>query len=295
MFEEKRISEPVVSVVLPVHNGEKYLEESIKSILNQTYKNFELIIVNDMSTDTTPLILQRMAEQDSRIRIVNNRKNLKLPRSLNKGFKIAKGDYFTWTSDDNLYKADAFEKMVKYLSGNTNCDFVFSKIEYIDKNGELCGDAEYINGNLEELPFSNCIGACFMYCKAVHKKLGGYNPKKFLVEDYDFWLRVNRFFKMGFIPESLYFYRNHSGSLTATRSEQIKQGRIGLYEDELKWRTVPFETKVMLCKEIADYYYKRDDFKLFQKYMNKLKKYSEAEFNQYKGYFDEEKLKRSFR
>ena len=286
MIRQKLGDFPKVSVVLPVHNGEKYLRQSIESILNQSYKNFELIVVNDKSTDSTPFIIDEMAKKDARIVFVNNKKNLRLPKTLNRGFSFATGDLFTWTSDDNIFLETAFEEMVFFLKKNDDCDFVFSKIQYIDEDGVTYGDASYINGDLTDLPLSNCIGASFMYRNYVHKKLRGYNPKKFLVEDYDFWLRVYRDFKMGFIPKVLYYYRTHGESLTATKSEAIHLGRIGLYEDELKWKSLPKDTKIMLCKEVADYAYKHGDYRKFRKYMRLLKKYSNDVYEAYKGYFD---------
>ena len=98
-----------VSIILPTFNGEKYIEESINSILHQTYKNWELIIVNDASNDNTQDIINKFAEQSFKITVIQNDKNLKLPASLNIGFKKATGEYFTWTSDDNIYKENAID------------------------------------------------------------------------------------------------------------------------------------------------------------------------------------------
>ncbi len=283
-----------VSVILPVYNGEKYITESINSILNQTYSNFELIIVNDKSTDSTPEIIKAFTEKDNRIRVVTNTRNLKLPGSLNRGFSFASGDLYTWTSDDNLYKKNAFEEMVKYLEKNNDKDFVYAGIEYIDGQGNFIGTADYINGDLSDLPLSNCIGACFMYRNIVHKKLKGYNKKKFLVEDYDFWIRTYRYFNMGFISKVLYEYRNHGNSLTATRMEEIQAGRVGLYKDELKWSCFSLDIKIRICKEIADYYYKHENYAEFRRYMRILKRYSGSEYEAYKMYFDSDKLKGFF-
>ena len=90
----------LISIVLPVYNGEQYIDKAVESIIGQTYKNWELILVNDCSTDHTLEILEEYAGKDVRIRIINNTHNLKLPASLNVGFENAKGRYLTWTSDD---------------------------------------------------------------------------------------------------------------------------------------------------------------------------------------------------
>lgn len=290
MYTNQENQKLKVSVVLPVYNGEKFITESVNSILNQTYKNFELIIVDDKSTDSTPNIIKSFAEKDKRVHVLTNKKNLKLPSSLNRGFSFAKGDLYTWTSDDNLYKRNAFEEMVKFLECHPDSDFVYAGVEYIDEYSKYIGSADYINGDLSELPLSNCIGACFMYRNIVHKKLKGYNKQKFLVEDYDFWLRTYKNFNMGFISKILYEYRNHGNSLTATRMQEIQAGRIGLYKDELKWNCFSLDINIRICKEIADYYYKLDKYVEFRRYMKILKGYSLNEYEKYKLYFNPNKL-----
>src|SRR5262245_43666619 len=106
---------PLVSIVLPTYNGSRFIQKSIESCLHQTYRRIELIIVNDCSTDETPAIIEEYAKGDSRVRIIHNATNQKLPLSLNIGFAAAKGEYFTWTSDDNYYAPNAIEKMVDVL------------------------------------------------------------------------------------------------------------------------------------------------------------------------------------
>ena len=103
---------PKVSIVLPTYNGSAFITEAIDSILNQTFSDFELIIVNDCSTDNTFQLCKDYAQKDKRIKLISNSTNLKLPASLNVGFSYATGEYFTWTSDDNYYKDNAIEKMV---------------------------------------------------------------------------------------------------------------------------------------------------------------------------------------
>ena len=102
----------LISVVLPVYNGAAHMAASIDSIINQTYTNWELIIVNDCSIDETLAVATKYAKTDSRIKVVSNEVNLKLPMTLNRGFDEANGDYYTWTSDDNMYKPNAFQKLV---------------------------------------------------------------------------------------------------------------------------------------------------------------------------------------
>lgn len=124
-----------ISVVLPVYNGEQYIEESIQSVLNQTWQDWELIIVDDCSTDRTPEIIRWYAQQEPRIQVIQNAENQKLPRSLNIGFQCALGDYFTWTSDDNRYKPEAFETMLAYLCAAPEVGLVYCDMDFIDGEG----------------------------------------------------------------------------------------------------------------------------------------------------------------
>jgi len=211
----------LVSIVLPVYNGAKYLRESIDSVIAQTYTNWELLIVDDCSTDETAEISKEYIEKDSRIKYFLNEVNLRLPRNLNKGFSLAKGDYLTWTSDDNKYKPEAIEKMVNALETNDEVQFVYASCRMIDDDGN---EIEYImvdSNGTNKIVGINPVGACFMYTRKVYEVIGDYNHELILVEDFDYWQRIFMKFKTVAITEILYFYRMHSGNLTNTmRKEQ---------------------------------------------------------------------------
>ena len=211
--------EKLVSIVLPVYNGEKYIAKSIESVLAQTYSNIELIIVNDCSTDSTLEIINHYKANDSRIKIVNNIKNQRLPKSLNIGFSEASGEYFSWTSDDNMYKENAIEKMVSCLETN-NADFVNANYSNIDENDNIIKSV-YTLADINKLMFGNNIGACFLYTKSIAKKVGEYDANLFLAEDYDYWIRIGRHGKMCHIDDDLYLYRWHEQSLTQTKCKQV--------------------------------------------------------------------------
>lgn len=213
---------PKVSIVLPTYNGEKYIEESIKSIINQTFHDWELIIVDDCSTDNTPYIVRQYEKQDNRIRVIQNLENKKLPLSLNIGFADAKGEYLTWTSDDNIYIENAIELMNAELDRSKDIYMVYAGMINIDEYGKEIDRIKLYSE--KELPINNIIGACFMYRREVYQKVGGYDANLFLVEDYDYWLRIlEKFDGIKPIPEYLYLYRKHSGSLTERRKKTIEE------------------------------------------------------------------------
>jgi glycosyltransferase involved in cell wall biosynthesis len=213
-------NDPLVSVVLPTYNGRRYLAESIQSCLDQTYQNWELIIVDDCSTDDTPAIIERFARQDARVVPVRHEKNRRLPGALNTGFARSRGEYLTWTSDDNLYEPDALELMVRYLEAEPSTGLVYCDERWIDDEGEergLCLKAEP-----DELRNRNCINACFLYRRAVYEAVGEYDPAMFLIEDYEYWLRVAKQFRIAHLRGATpYRYRWHAGSLSRTRRGEV--------------------------------------------------------------------------
>lgn len=208
-----------VSIVLPVYNGENSLANAIESILCQTYQNLELIIVNDCSTDGTSKILEKYIVQDSRIKIINNSVNLKLPISLNVGFSQATGNYYTWTSDDNLYKKNAIERMVRTMEEKPNIDMVYADFTKIDEDGN---EIDFVKlDEPKSLLTANVVGACFLYKSKIAKKVGYYDPNLFLAEDYDYWIRIWRTGKLKHIKEDLYYYKCHKRSLSVTKRHLV--------------------------------------------------------------------------
>lgn len=210
----------LVSIVLPVYNGARFLRESIDSILNQTYANWELLILDDCSTDETPAISMEYVEKDNRIRYYRNEKNLRLPGNLNRGFSLCAGEYLTWTSDDNLFRPTALERMVDALESNPAVELVYASYQIIDENGvSMQVFGADLNGR-DHILGSNVVGACFLYTRKVYEQVGDYDVNLFLVEDFDYWQRTMMVFRAMPIEEVLYDYRWHDASLTSTKNEK---------------------------------------------------------------------------
>ena len=208
-----------ISIVLPTYNGAKYLRESIESCLAQTFRNWELIIVNDYSTDESGAIAEEYAAKDERIRVIHNETNLKLPVSLNVGFRQARGEYLTWTSDDNLFLPHALQVMLEFLRGHSEHIMVCTPYERIDIEGKRLNRV-YVPLKHHILGGS-CIGACFLYHRSVLETIGEYDPDWFLVEDYEYWLRIASKYTIGIVDHVSYLYREHPQSLTSTKKAEI--------------------------------------------------------------------------
>lgn len=203
----------LVSIILPVYNGAAYLSEAIESILNQSHTEFELIIVDDCSTDDSAVIAENYKNKDTRIKIIHNPENKKLPASLNIGHKAAKGNYITWTSHDNILKSDFLKTLLNSIK-EKGVGVVFSNYDIINEKGKII--REHVSGPSNGLLFGNLIGASFLYTKEIYLKLNGYNENLFLVEDYDFWLRASQICPFHHIGDNLYAYRLQEASLTNT-------------------------------------------------------------------------------
>lgn len=226
----------LISVVLPVFCGEKYLKFAIESVLNQSYENFELIIVDDKSKDNSLKIAKQYAEKDKRIKIIKNEENLKLPASLNRGFSAAKGEYYTWISHDNIMLPNFLAFMKAELDSDKSAAMVYANMRLIDSQGKILRgkgwyEFPYFSGNVI-LPdttdrlndvANNTIGAAFMYRACIAKFIGEYSPLLFGIEDYDYWMRMNEVFLIRHtrFTEPIYMYRFHKNSLTA-KDEELK-------------------------------------------------------------------------
>ena len=212
--------QPLVSIILPVYNGERFLKASIDSVIAQTFCNWELLILDDSSTDSSPEIAKEYARKDPRIVYFHNDKNLKLPNNLNKGFSLAKGEFLTWTSDDNMYRPPALEKMVTALQENPTAHLAFASCRIIDENDN---PIEYISVNensKKRIVGIDSVGACFLYTRKAYETIGDYDPECILVEDFDYWQRIFHRFDTVAIEEILYDYRYHSGALTSTMKQE---------------------------------------------------------------------------
>ena len=230
-----------VSIVLPVFNGEAYLAQAIESILNQTYTNLELIIVDDKSKDSTPQIIKDYMTRDARIQSYRNKKNRKLPRSLNIGFLHATGEYRTWTSHDNLYDPEAIETMVRALEENPEAGLVCADLRRIDERGEVTGEIRLREP--EEIYLTNTVGACFLYRHEVSKRIGGYDVELFLAEDYDYWIRLSKLAPFIHLPEILYSVRTHPDNLSTKKAKESNKAYCKVVKKHFKYLYDKIDTK----------------------------------------------------
>lgn len=212
MRASKDETSALISIILPVFNGEKYLVQAIQSCLDQTYRNLELVIVDDDSTDKTLEIAEEFAAKDSRIKIKKNVENIKLPASLNVGHQMATGAYLTWISDDNFFEPEALEIMYNAILREA-VGVVYSDFRVVEENGGFIRSVAINHSS--NLLLENSIGVCFLYTRQVYEMIGGYDEKLHTIEDYDFWLRLSLCCKFYHVEKVLYNFRRHSNSLSS--------------------------------------------------------------------------------
>ncbi len=228
------MSNPKVSVLMSVHNGEKYLREAIESILNQTFKEFEFVIINDASTDNSLEIIK--SYNDPRVRIINNPQNIGLTLSLNKGLKNVKGDYIARMDDDDISLPDRLKKQVAFMDQNPEIGVCGSWVKTI-------GETE---GEIWKYPVEHEVIRCNLLFKSVlaHSSVIfrreflnlyklKYNPKFCQAQDYDLWIRCSNYFKLSNLAEPLVLYRLHNKQIGYVYSENQEVAANNIREYQL--------------------------------------------------------------
>ena len=209
---------PKVSVVMSVYNGERHLRDAVESVLNQTFRDFEFIIVDDGSTDRTWEILK--SYEDPRIVLARNRENIGLTKSLNKGLQMAKGQYIARQDADDISLPERLAKQVEFLESNGEVGLLSCSFVEIDDEGRSVSiqilPAE--DSDLQErLLISNCFchGAA-MFRRECLESVGAYREEFEFAQDYDLWLRISERYKVANLEEALYRWRVRTDALSMT-------------------------------------------------------------------------------
>jgi glycosyltransferase involved in cell wall biosynthesis len=238
---------------MSVYNGEKYLEQAIESILDQTFRDFEFIIINDGSTDETSQILQRKQRSDARINIYDQ-ENRGLIASLNKGCRLAKGKYIARMDADDISVPDRFENQVNHLENHPETGVLGTWIKIIDQGGAPQFSWRYpTDPSLVKwtLLFRDCVAhPSVMMRRQALLSLNFYRPEALHVEDYDLWARATTRTQIANLPQFLYIYRAWEGNICSRFSKLQQKNITGmimpLMMECLLEHEVPHETLVAL-------------------------------------------------
>lgn len=201
---------PPVSVIMPAYNVERYVTRAVESILNQTFKDFELIIINDASEDGTPEILKRYQRLDKRIRVVNNEKRLQIAASLNKAVSLAKADIIARMDADDISLPKRLELQYSFLQKNPDVAVLGANIIIVDKDSKPISKRDYPETSeaLKKVMFrySPFAHPVVMFRKKIFLEFGGYNLSMVPCEDIDLWFKIGSKHKFATIPQPILKY-----------------------------------------------------------------------------------------
>jgi glycosyltransferase involved in cell wall biosynthesis len=271
------MNKPAISVILPVYNAEKYVALAIQSVLDQSFQDFELIIINDGSTDTSLGSIQKFS--DPRIKLINQ-ENQGLIKTLNTGIALAQSNYIARIDADDIWSdQDKLARQMEYLSQHIECVVLGTGAKIIDENGKEISSLHYPTSDTEirsQLLISNCfIHPSVIFNKEICLKVGGFNPNEKHVEDYGLWLRMGLQGTLANLPQELMSYRIHASSVTQQKNliqskncleliKRYKQDYPNYSKGTWKWRM-----KIFLLQTIG------------LKNLNKLKTFEKIIIRQY--------------
>ncbi|TCT14033.1 glycosyltransferase involved in cell wall biosynthesis [Natranaerovirga pectinivora] len=217
----------MISIILPVFNGEKFICNAIQSVLLQTYSKWELIIVDDGSTDQTSSLVKIFS--DKRIKYIYQ-KNQGPASARNQGINIAKGEYIAFIDADDLYLEDKLKEQVEYLRLHPEIDIVYNDIKVVDESLSYLYslNSEHVYNSKEEflamLLFRQIIPLppSIMLKKSCFEEGIRFNKKYSHGEDYDLTIQLAKKFCFGYLPKTLYIYRRHDNNLTNNHKKQLE-------------------------------------------------------------------------
>jgi glycosyltransferase involved in cell wall biosynthesis len=225
---------PIVTIIMPVYNGEKYLKESIDSVLKQTFSNFELLIINDFSIDRSSEIIK--SYNDVRIKLITNTKNEGILFTRNLGLTKALGKYIAILDCDDVAYRERLERQVSFLDKNKNCALIGSAVELIDENSQTISFSFQII-NPKAIPSNLLFGNSIVHSSIMARKEilinnGGYSNFS-LSEDYDLLVRISKKNIIMNLPIVLTKYRVHSSSISHKKRENMIEATKKIFKNQL--------------------------------------------------------------
>jgi glycosyltransferase involved in cell wall biosynthesis len=239
------MSTPEVSVIVPVYNAARYLESALASVQAQTFSDFEIVVVDDGSTDNSKALLEKLAARDPRIRIVS-RPNTGIVGALNDALAASRGEFIARMDADDLCLPQRFAKQVAFLRAHPVCVCVGSAFLYIDAAGSLIkecarpADHETIERELLSGNGGVIIHPSAMFRRAAIEQAGRYREKAQWIEDLDLYLRLARIGTLSNLPEVLFHYRFHEQSVNFTRNQGRHERKLDVLADAYAARDLAF-------------------------------------------------------
>lgn len=216
---------PLLSVLMPVYNSEKYLAAAVQSILTQTFTDFELIVVDDGSTDTSPQILRKFAHADQRVRLIS-RPNTGYVVALNEALALARGQLIARMDGDDVCAPHRFAVQIDYLRANPDCVLVGSQVITMDEDGDLIGpmpDIAFGHEQIDQALINRgwpIVHPSVMMRSDALRRVGGYHAEYCPNEDHDLFLKLAEIGRIENLPQPLFYYRRHPASVSAANPQR---------------------------------------------------------------------------
>lgn len=255
---------PIVTVILPVYNGNQHLKKAVESIQKQSYKNWELLLINDGSEDNTLEICQKFVNDDKRIKLINNQKHLGLIKSLNIGIKLSKGKYIARQDADDVSLTNRIEKQVDFLNSNEKYGLVCSTFIVAKEDGSIIKVTALPIDDYEiklSLLFFNPIthGAVMLRKKILEDFNLSYDEKDLHCEDYGLWIKLSPLTKFKILAEPLYQWTVSKNGITALHLPTMEKKRSTLAKtlinkldiNKLKKLTKKYQSSTWQYKKIS--------------------------------------------
>lgn len=232
MNSENTASKPKISIIMPTFNRARYIAEAIKSVQDQILDKWELIVVDDGSTDDTGIIVQDFSKADHRIQYVRQEKNIGIALTRNRGVSLAQAPYIAMLdSDDKWISTDKLVKQVSFLEQNEKLGIVGTNASFMNENGKVVGNntnfsSEDLGIRKTELYRNILMQSGLLIRKEAILKAGGYDPKFSIFDDHDLWLNIGKDYEFMILPSVDLSYRVHKGGITMAK--RIKTAREGM-------------------------------------------------------------------
>ena len=223
--------QPRVSVILPVYNGERYLAQAIESVLDQTFRDFELIVIDDGSTDRSPDLIRRYAQQDPRLHAYRQ-VNRGLVHSLNRALDLAAGKYIARMDADDVCLPERFARQAAFLDAHPETGVLGTAFQVIGPQGQP-GAVVWHPESHAVLRWRLCFHSPFGHSTVMMRsepvrQVGGYNPEMTSAEDYELWNRLQTHTRFANLPDVCQLYRNHPGSASSQTYARLKETTLKL-------------------------------------------------------------------
>jgi glycosyltransferase involved in cell wall biosynthesis len=222
---------PLVSVIIPAYNAGKYIGEAIDSVLSQTYKNIEVIIINDASTDNTLDVIKNYRGKDKRIRIFDNIKNMGIGMNRARGLELAKGEYICWQDADDISLPSRISHQVGFLIDHKDVGVVGGFIQFFNEKGDgVVRRYEQFDVALRSKIFRyNPVAQPASMSRAeVYRQVGTYNSDYVVCEDLEMLFRIGTKYKFANIQEIVLRYRQTNSSLTRSNLRRMEKAAISI-------------------------------------------------------------------